>query len=77
MRRLGFPAARVMLLPYDPQLLEPALERTALHEQDYQQENEVEEQGKVRHNWGSVNDAIKAPNPTTTAVCVKRVFSTV
>ncbi len=73
MRRLGF----WVMLPYAPKLLEPALERTALHQQNRQPQHEVQEQGKVRHRHGSALDAIESPNPTTTAVWVKREFSTI
>ncbi len=76
MRQLGFPAAWTLLLGAT-QFLEPALKHTTLHEQDHQQEYHIEELGEVRHRWGSVNNPIVAPNPTTTAANVKREFSTV
>lgn len=77
MRGLGFPAARASLLPHHPQLLQPALERSALHEQNHQQEHEVEKQGKLRHRCSSANEAIEASNPRRIAPSVKREFSTI
>jgi hypothetical protein len=77
MRRLEVPAAWTMQRPGNPKLLKPSLERTALHKQNNQQEHEFQEQGKVRHRSGCANNAIEAPNPTTTSAWVKREFSTV
>jgi hypothetical protein len=76
MRGVRFPAARTTLLPRHPQLPEPALERSALHELDHHQEHEVEDKGKVRHRCDSANEAIEASNPTKIAASVKREFST-
>ena len=57
---LGFPAPWTMLLPRDPQLFEPLLKRTALKEENAQQQDNVEEQGKVedRHvGLGNLSDS--------------------
>jgi hypothetical protein len=44
---LGFPAAWAVLVPSDYKLLKPALECTALEQQNEQQQDEVEKQGNV------------------------------